>query len=128
MIHGGDGDDVIAGLGEDLGLTHPVLDRGPVQLPDLVAISADLRGVLGGRHSPAREERELGEAAAVEGDGGYSDSGDVDAARQLFETNYWSPLALIKALVPAMRERDEGAIVNVSSLGAFTPFQGTLSR
>src|SRR2546428_3667452 len=41
--------------------------------------------------------------------------GDHDKARGALEVNYWTPLALIKALVPAMRERDHGAVVNVTS-------------
>ncbi len=42
--------------------------------------------------------------------------GDQDAAREAFEVNYWSPLALTKALVPAMRGRGRGAVVNVTSM------------
>src|SRR3954469_5184618 len=42
--------------------------------------------------------------------------GDDDAARDAFEVNYWSPLALIGALVPAMREARSGAVVNVTSI------------
>jgi uncharacterized protein len=46
---------------------------------------------------------------------------DGDEARTLFETNYWSALALTTALVPGMRERGSGTIVNVSSIGSITP-------
>jgi uncharacterized protein len=46
---------------------------------------------------------------------------DDDMARELFETNYWSALALVGALVPAMRERHYGAVVNVASIGAYLP-------
>jgi len=46
---------------------------------------------------------------------------DDDAARDMFETNYWSALALTRALVPGMRARNLGAIVNVSSIGSVTP-------
>src|SRR3954447_17594882 len=42
--------------------------------------------------------------------------GDDDAAREAFEVNYWSPLALVRAFVPAMRERGSGAVVNVTSM------------
>jgi short-subunit dehydrogenase len=42
--------------------------------------------------------------------------GDHDAAREAFEINYWSPLALTRALVPGMRRRGEGAVVNVTSM------------
>ena len=41
--------------------------------------------------------------------------GDDELARSLFEANYWSPLALIKALVPGMRQRGKGCVVNVTS-------------
>ncbi|GAA0229033.1 hypothetical protein GCM10009527_026920 [Actinomadura nitritigenes] len=39
--------------------------------------------------------------------------GDGDGARALFETNFWSPLALARELLPGMR--GGGAIVNVTS-------------
>lgn len=48
--------------------------------------------------------------------------GDSQMARDLFETNYWAPLALTRALVPEMRARGEGAVVNVSSIASFAPF------
>jgi short-subunit dehydrogenase len=41
--------------------------------------------------------------------------GDRDQAREAMEVNFWSPLALTAALVPAMRERGRGAVVNVTS-------------
>jgi short-subunit dehydrogenase len=46
--------------------------------------------------------------------------GDGDAAREAFEVNYWSPLALVHALVPPMRERGRGAVVNVTSMAQIT--------
>jgi len=42
--------------------------------------------------------------------------GDGDEARQQFEVDVWAPLALIHELVPDMRRRREGTIVNVTSL------------
>lgn len=47
--------------------------------------------------------------------------GDGEVARALLETNYWSPMALIQALVPQMRARRTGAVVNMSSLSTVTP-------
>lgn len=47
--------------------------------------------------------------------------GDDEIAREMFETNYWSALALVAALVPGMRERGQGAVVNVESMGAVLP-------
>ena len=42
--------------------------------------------------------------------------GDRDEARACLETNFWSPLALTAELVPHMRERGSGAVVNVTSI------------
>jgi len=40
---------------------------------------------------------------------------DSEAARAIFETNLWSPLALGGALLPSMRAQGHGTIVNVTS-------------
>jgi len=41
---------------------------------------------------------------------------DIEAARVVFETNYWGAIRCIQAVLPAMRERGSGHIVNVSSV------------
>ena len=56
--------------------------------------------------------------------GRISAVGDRDEAREAFETNYWSPLALIKTLVPAMEERGRGAVVNVTSMAQVSTWPG----
>jgi uncharacterized protein len=48
--------------------------------------------------------------------------GDRDEAREVLETNLWSPLALAAALAPQMVERGAGAIVNVGSMARVAPF------
>ena len=48
--------------------------------------------------------------------------GDAEAARAIFDTNLWSPLALIAALTPGMVERGRGAIVNTGSMARVSPF------
>jgi uncharacterized protein len=49
---------------------------------------------------------------------------DRDEGREMLETNLWSPLALVGALVPAMRERDSGAVVNVTSMSQVMTWGG----
>ena len=40
-----------------------------------------------------------------------------DVVRNQWETNYFGPVALTKAVLPSMRERRQGRIVNISSIG-----------
>jgi len=96
--------------------------------PRPVVLEADLskRGVAA--VLAARAVKSLGQvdilvnnagASAVGSQFGAGDNGDM---RELFELNYWSPLALIQALVPAMRQRRDGAVVNVTSLSGVAPW------
>lgn len=48
--------------------------------------------------------------------------GDDDDERAMFETNVWSPLALVRSLAPAMISRGDGVIVNVGSMVRISPF------
>lgn len=48
--------------------------------------------------------------------------GDSDEARSVFETNLWSPMALVAALAPDMVARGEGVIVNTGSMAQVSPF------
>jgi short-subunit dehydrogenase len=56
--------------------------------------------------------------AGVSVGGAQAIVGDGDIARAMFETNYWAPLALVQALVPGMKKRGFGVVVNVSSVGS----------
>lgn len=46
------------------------------------------------------------------------EEGDDAEVRTLFETHFFGAVAMIKAVLPVMRERRSGAIVNISSIGA----------
>ena len=60
---------------------------------------------------------------------GYGHQGVVeeltlDELRRQFEVNLFAPAALIRAVLPAMRERRAGHIVNISSMGGTVSFPG----
>jgi NAD(P)-dependent dehydrogenase (short-subunit alcohol dehydrogenase family) len=46
------------------------------------------------------------------------EEGDDADIQQLFATNFFGAVAMIKAVLPGMRARRSGAIVNISSIGA----------
>ena len=46
------------------------------------------------------------------------EEGDETDVQRLFATNVFGAVAMIKAVLPGMRERRSGAIVNISSIGA----------
>ncbi|MDR6639088.1 oxidoreductase [Paenarthrobacter nitroguajacolicus] len=46
------------------------------------------------------------------------EEGDDADVRTLFDTNVFGPVAMIKAVLPGMRSRRSGTIVNISSIGA----------
>jgi NAD(P)-dependent dehydrogenase (short-subunit alcohol dehydrogenase family) len=50
------------------------------------------------------------------GGGGPIEDVPVDWAKTLFETNYFGVIRMVQAVLPGMRERRSGAIVNVSSI------------
>ncbi len=46
------------------------------------------------------------------------EEGDDAEVRTLFETHFFGTVAMIKAVLPGMRARRRGAVVNISSIGA----------
>lgn len=76
----------------------------------------------------------FGKVDALVNNAGYGQMGPIElipqrAVKRQFQINVLAPIALIQALVPAMREAGGGRIINISSLGgrlAF-PFGGMYS-
>ncbi len=48
----------------------------------------------------------------------------MDLARRQFETNYWGAMRVVRAVLPAMRAKRAGIIINVSTVGGRTPARG----
>jgi NAD(P)-dependent dehydrogenase (short-subunit alcohol dehydrogenase family) len=55
------------------------------------------------------------------GFGGPVETIPLDAARAVMETNFWGAVYAIRGVLPSMRERRTGVIVNVTSLGGLIP-------
>lgn len=84
-----------------------------LDLRDLAAIPLAARAIEDAVGAPDVLVHNAGVAAA----GGAEETPD-DVWQQLFATNLFGPVALTKALLPAMRARGKGRVVAVSSMGA----------
>src|SRR5919112_4590552 len=126
------------GLGRDL--ARAVLERGhnavvtardASTVADLVeahpdtalALSLDVTDQAQVTAAVQQAEERFGGVGVLVNNAGYGyraaveEGEDADVA-QLFATNFFGPVAMIKAVLPGMRQRRRGAIVNISSIGA----------
>jgi NAD(P)-dependent dehydrogenase (short-subunit alcohol dehydrogenase family) len=74
-------------------------------------------------------EEKIGPIYALINNAGYGHEGlleesSMEQLRQQFEVNVFGAVAVIKAVLPSMRKRREGRIVNVSSMGGLMAFPG----
>jgi NAD(P)-dependent dehydrogenase (short-subunit alcohol dehydrogenase family) len=94
--------------------TAPAIDGATqvrIDVNDDASVEAGVREVLG----------EAGYIDVLVNNAGIGGSGPVELcplerAKQTFETNYFGAVRMIQAVVPGMRERRSGTIVNVTSM------------
>lgn len=92
--------------------------------PDTVAaIALDVTDAVSRSRAVAAATDRLGPIDVLVNNAGYGysaavEEGEDDAVAAMFATNVFGPIALAKAVLPAMRQRRSGLIVSVSSIGA----------
>ncbi|GBD48356.1 oxidoreductase [Methylopila sp. Yamaguchi] len=74
-------------------------------------------------------EREAGPIDVLVNNAGYGHEGaleesSIDDLQRQFAANVFGPVAMMKAVLPGMRERRSGHIINVTSMGGFVGVPG----
>lgn len=54
-----------------------------------------------------------------------ADQGNLEEWRTMVETDYFGPMALVRAILPGMKERGNGHIINIGALAALFPHPGS---
>ena len=99
---------------------HPQRARALVlDVTDFAAIPSAVAGI----------EREVGALDVLVNNAGYGHEGTLEESpleelRRQFDVNVFGAVAMIKAVLPGMRQRRAGHIVNVTSMGGFITLPG----
>lgn len=93
-------------------------------------VSLDLRDEAAVRVAVARAEALTGGIDRLVNNAGYGLVGAIEEVtleevRGLFEINLFSAIRMIQAVLPAMRARRAGHIVNITSVSGLAPWAGT---
>jgi NAD(P)-dependent dehydrogenase (short-subunit alcohol dehydrogenase family) len=105
---------------DDLAAAHPgQVDALPLDVTDTAAIEATVRDVIG----------RYGRIDVLVNNAGRSHVGATEETtdaelRDLFEVHVFGPAALTRAVLPHMRSRRSGVIVQISSMGGQMSFAG----
>ena len=81
--------------------------------------------------SAVREARScFGDIDVLVNNAGYGyraavEEGNTEDTERLFRTNFWGPVAIIRAVLPYMRAKRSGTIINVSSIAALHTAPGS---
>lgn len=93
------------------------------------ALQLDLTNIDAIPGAVARVEQAIGPVDALINNAGYGHEGileesSIDEIRRQFEVNVFGAVAMIKAVLPGMRQRRCGRIINVTSMGGFITMPG----
>jgi NAD(P)-dependent dehydrogenase (short-subunit alcohol dehydrogenase family) len=114
-----------------------VTARDPQSLAELVkgnearalALKLDVTDMAQVSEAVKKAEAKFGQIDVLVNNAGFGylsgvEEGEDEEVRAMFETNFFGLAAMTKAVLPGMRKRRRGHIVNISSIGGFLGFPG----
>jgi NAD(P)-dependent dehydrogenase (short-subunit alcohol dehydrogenase family) len=115
-----DGTDAVVATARDVAGVRDLADAHPDRA---LALPLDVTDPTQVRDAVRRAEDRFGGVDVLVNNAGYGyraavEEGEDADVQRLFATNFFGAVAMVKAVLPGMRARRRGAIVNISSIGA----------
>ncbi len=97
---------------------------------EALALALDVTDRDAIQHAVAQAEEKFGRIDVLVNNAGYGyfgaiEEGEDAAVRTMFDTNVFGLVDMTKAVLPGMRARRSGFVVNLSSIGGLVAFPGT---
>ncbi len=104
-----------------------VQDLVEINKDNALAVALDVTNNAQVKEAVAQAEAHFGAIDVLVNNAGFGYFGAIEESderevRAMFETNFWGLAEMTRAVLPKMRERHSGSIVNVSSIGGFVGF------
>ncbi len=106
-----------------------VNDLVKINEANALALNLDVTDKAQVAHAVAKAEEHFGKIDVLVNNAGFGYFGSIEESderevRAMFEANFWGLAEMTRAVLPKMRERKSGAIVNISSIGGIVGFPG----
>ena len=106
-----------------------VADLVAINPDNALAIALDVTNKQQVADAVATAEEHFGRIDVLVNNAGFGYFGAIEESdeaevRSMFEANFWGLAEMTRAVLPKMRERRSGTIVNISSIGGFVSFPG----
>ena len=106
-----------------------VQDLVEINNENAIALELDVTDKKQVTDAIAKAEAHFGRIDVLVNNAGFGYFGAIEESderevRAMFEANFWGLSEMTRAVLPKMRERKSGTIVNISSIGGFVGFPG----